>query len=205
MDREPKYLRTSQATHDLAPEIMAVFDRGTIRYDVSLSDVLLGQLKRDRQYRVRNVFLSTSLFTADFAADLAVFLHEHAHIFDYDGDRGFTDALTELIEAVIRHRDVFDRSARRGPRHLHPVDGDGPPGHLGVQSASGTHGPRCPRAGQIVGRWPNGIEHDRSTGAKQGPRPVLAELAAWIDPGPDSDGSRVAGKKPSCTPCPGPI
>ena len=38
----------------------------------------------------------------DFSEALAVFLHEHAHIFGYDGHRGFTDALTELIEAVVR-------------------------------------------------------------------------------------------------------
>jgi hypothetical protein len=71
--------------------------------------VLLGQLRRDRQYRVRDVFLSATLFTSDFAEALAVFLHEHAHIFGYDGDRGFTDALTELIESVIRHRDALSR------------------------------------------------------------------------------------------------
>ena len=38
-----------------------------------------------------------------------MFLHEHAHIFGYDGQRGFTDALTELLETVIRHRDVLDQ------------------------------------------------------------------------------------------------
>jgi hypothetical protein len=103
----------SKITRELAPGIMAVFDQGTIRYDISSSEVLLGQLRRDRQYRVRDVFLSATLFTSDFAEALAVFLHEHAHIFGYDGDRGFTDALTELIETVIRHRDALSRHEER--------------------------------------------------------------------------------------------
>ncbi|HMB06981.1 MAG TPA: hypothetical protein VKP69_25000 [Isosphaeraceae bacterium] len=99
----------SRITRELAPEIMAVFDRGRTRYDISSSDVVLGQLRRDRQYGMRDVFLSTTLFTSDFAEALAVFLHEHAHIFGYDGSRGFTDALTELIESIIRHRDALNR------------------------------------------------------------------------------------------------
>ena len=40
---------------------------------------------------------------------LAVFRHEHAHIFGYDGQRVFTDALTEPLETVIRQRNVLDR------------------------------------------------------------------------------------------------
>ena len=47
--------------------------------------------------------------SVDFPEARAVFLHEHAHIFGYDGQRGFTDALTELLETVIRQRSVLDR------------------------------------------------------------------------------------------------
>jgi hypothetical protein len=45
---------------------------------------------------------------ADFAPALAVYLHEHAHIFGYDGSREFSDALTELLETVVRNRDQLD-------------------------------------------------------------------------------------------------
>ena len=54
------------------------------------------------------MFLAASVFTEDFARALAIFLHEHAHVYGYDGSRGFTDALTELIEATIRHRQALD-------------------------------------------------------------------------------------------------
>ena len=39
-----------------------------------------------------------------FRLPFAVFVHEHAHIYGFDGSWGFTDALTELLEIVISHR-----------------------------------------------------------------------------------------------------
>src|SRR5277367_6789237 len=40
---------------------------------------------------------------------LAVFLREHAHIFGYDGQRGFTEPLTELLDTLIRQRGPLDQ------------------------------------------------------------------------------------------------
>lgn len=96
-----------------APEIMAVFDRGRTSYSVAKTEVVLGELKQLRQYRSREVFLAEDVFTSEFARALAVFLHEHSHIFGYDGSRGFTDALTELLEVVVRHRDILDEYEAR--------------------------------------------------------------------------------------------
>ena len=39
-------------------------------------------------------------------------MHEHSHIFGRDGSRGFTDALTELLESIVRHRDILDKYDR---------------------------------------------------------------------------------------------
>ncbi len=67
------------------------------------------------------MFLAASVFTDDFARALAVFLHEHAHIYGYDGSRAFTDALTELIEATIRHRqalDTYDNDWQTAREHI---------------------------------------------------------------------------------------
>ena len=50
---------------------------------------------------------------AEFPEALAIFLHEHAHIFGFDGSREFTDALTELLETIIRYRselEAFNKS-----------------------------------------------------------------------------------------------
>ena len=93
---------------ELAPDIAAVFDRGRTSYTVAQTEALLGELRDGRGYRSREVFLAADVFTADFSEAVAVFLHEHAHIFGYDGHRGFTDALTELIETIVRHRRVMD-------------------------------------------------------------------------------------------------
>ncbi len=98
----------AQVLHELAPEIGAVFDKGRTSYTVAQTEALLGQLKSGRGYRSREVFLGADVFVADFPAALATFLHEHAHIFGHDGSRGFTDALTELLETVVRCRRDLD-------------------------------------------------------------------------------------------------
>lgn len=99
----------TRVLRDLAPEVLAVFDKGSTSYTVARTDALLGALRSGRGYRSREVFLAERVFTADFPEALATFLHEHAHIFGYDGSRGFTDALTELLETVVRHRRDLDR------------------------------------------------------------------------------------------------
>ena len=72
------------------------------------TEIILGELREKRNYQSREVFLSSAVFVADFAEALAVFLHEHSHIFGYDGSRGFTDALTELMETLVRERKNLD-------------------------------------------------------------------------------------------------
>ena len=94
---------------ELAPDIMAVFNRGTTSYTVARTEVVLGQLKSGRSYRSREVFLAESVLVSDFPEAMATFLHEHAHIFGYDGSRGFSDALTALLETIVRHRQDLDQ------------------------------------------------------------------------------------------------
>ncbi len=98
----------SRVTKDLAPNVMALFEEAHTSYQVALTEAILGQLKNGRSYRSREVFLGAAVFQMDFAEALAVFLHEHAHIFGDDGHRGFTDALTHMIEAVVRYRQAMN-------------------------------------------------------------------------------------------------
>ncbi len=102
-----------EIVRELAPALMGVFDNRHTTYTVAKTETVLGQLKRDRGYRSREVLLAEHVFLADFPEALAVFLHEHAHIFGYDGDRGFSDALTELLETVVRDRGELDRYESR--------------------------------------------------------------------------------------------
>jgi hypothetical protein len=102
----------SGVLQELAPEIVAVFSRVATIYTVAKTEVVLGQLKSGRGYRSREVFFSEDVFVSDFAAALAIFLHEHAHIFGYDGSRGFTDALTHLLEMVVKQRNTLNDSRR---------------------------------------------------------------------------------------------
>lgn len=93
---------------EFAPEIVAVFEQGRTSYTVAKTETLLGQLKDGRTYKSRDVFLAESVFVDEFPVAVATFLHEHSHIFGYDGSRGFTDALTMLLETVIRQRQALD-------------------------------------------------------------------------------------------------
>ncbi len=112
-----------EAVRDLAPTIMNHFSQSRTTYSVAETETILGQLKETRGYREREVFLSGQVFISDFASALATFLHEHAHIFGYDGSRGFTDCLTELLETVIRERAQFDRfETKWAPARLQVIE-----------------------------------------------------------------------------------
>jgi hypothetical protein len=84
----------AQIMRDLAPHVAAVFDHGRTSYTVAQTDALLGELKKGRRYGSKEVFLAAEVFVTDFAEALAVFLHEHAHIFGHDGHRGWRQRLT---------------------------------------------------------------------------------------------------------------
>jgi hypothetical protein len=97
----------TRVVRKLAPAVMAHFDSRKTTYSVAETEVLLGELKQARAYRSQEVFLAASVFETDFPRAFAVFLHEHAHLFGY-GSRAFTDALTELIEDIVRCRGDLD-------------------------------------------------------------------------------------------------
>ena len=93
---------------ELAPEITNVFKKRRVTYTVAETDAVLGELIKGRSYRDVEVYFASKIFEADFAEALAVYLHEHSHIFGRDGERSFGDALTELIESLVRHRLLVD-------------------------------------------------------------------------------------------------
>ena len=98
----------TQVLCDLAPDVMAVFNKRSAIYAVAKTEALLGELREDGAWPSRRVFLAEQVFVAGFAHALAVFLHEHVHIFGRDGSREFTDALTDLLETVVRRRERLD-------------------------------------------------------------------------------------------------
>jgi len=106
---------------DLAPVLVRLFKTKHVRYSVADTDAILGALKHGLTYQSVELYLAASVFVSDFSRALAVFLHEHAHIFGYDGSRGFTDALTELLEAAVRHRGAMDNYEREWQAALQGV------------------------------------------------------------------------------------
>ena len=96
-----------ELANDLDPKMMKAFGRGRATYCVAETEVLLGQLK-DETWGPREVVIAASIFLADFSEAVAVFLHEYSHIFGSDGNRNFSDALTELLGVVIKNRKDMD-------------------------------------------------------------------------------------------------
>jgi len=71
-----------ELAHDLDPDMMTVLRRGKATYAVAKTEVLLGQLKKDREWKSYEVFLAASVFVADFSEAMAVFLHVNFRTFD---------------------------------------------------------------------------------------------------------------------------
>ena len=56
-----------EAVRSLAPAIMQHFEKSRTTYSVAETETILGQLKRSRGYREREIFLSGQVFISDFA------------------------------------------------------------------------------------------------------------------------------------------
>ena len=94
---------------NICPGIMGVFSKRDASYTVAKTQAILGELRKGRSFRSHEVFLAEEVFESDFAEALAVFFHEHAHIFGYDGSRSFTDALTQILSIMVRERNSLDQ------------------------------------------------------------------------------------------------
>lgn len=79
------------------------------RYIVGESDDVIGELKKSRRYNEQHVFLNTVFFTFPFSDAMAILLHEWAHIYGYDGSRGFSDALTGFIAMILDRDDAIGK------------------------------------------------------------------------------------------------
>lgn len=99
----------AKTMQEFAASTAMVLDTKRVNYVVASTEVLRGQLRKDRSYRSYEVFFAEKEFEYDFAEVLAVFLHEHAHVFGRDGSRDFTDALTEIVETIVRDRAELDK------------------------------------------------------------------------------------------------
>lgn len=91
-----------------SPNLMAFFRNGTTKYSVGETEYIIGELKNSRGFKQREVYFHKDLLVSCIAEAFAVWIHEHAHIFGYDGSRQFTDALTEIIENIVCNRKMFD-------------------------------------------------------------------------------------------------
>ena len=109
-NREAQALRLLEHfISQLVPQMRVFFSRYRYRYRVIETNGLAGRFSRRPNTREVKIELSAGVFTEDLASALATFLHEHGRLFDNDGGRSFTDALTTMLEEVIRRREQLER------------------------------------------------------------------------------------------------
>ncbi|MFN7888665.1 MAG: hypothetical protein ACK5OC_00110 [Pirellula sp.] len=101
-----------EAIRDFDPSLAQVTLRG-VSYLIADTESLLGAWQRSRGYRSREIYLASKLFDGPFRTAFATHLHECSHLFGHDGSRGFTDALTQLIEAIAQRPSRLRGYARR--------------------------------------------------------------------------------------------
>ena len=83
------------------------------RYLIADTHQILGAWQRTREYKSREIFFAARLFLGPFKTSLSTYLHECSHLFGNDGSRGFTDALTQLIESLTERPYVLANYAAR--------------------------------------------------------------------------------------------
>lgn len=74
------------------------------------SNDILGEFRSSNGFGDTSVALNRILFVGSFSTMFSTFLHEISHIYGYDGDRKFTDALTHLIESLIENIDKLQNA-----------------------------------------------------------------------------------------------
>ncbi len=77
-------------------------------YTIGDTEELIGELRLNRHFRSHDVFLSKKFFLFNFSLALSILLHEWAHIYGFDGSRGFTDGLTGFLSELIERRNELD-------------------------------------------------------------------------------------------------
>ena len=90
---------------DIAPNLYGRFKNA--EYILGESDEVIGELRQP--YGRKEVFLNVNIFSFSFAETVSIILHEWSHIYGYDSSRGFTDALTHLIQLLLENKEILTK------------------------------------------------------------------------------------------------
>ena len=74
---------------------------------------ILGQLRNDRSWDSKTVYLEKDLFKSSFGRFFSVFCHELLHIFGHDGQRTFSDTLTNLLASAVDKNGQLSNFSRK--------------------------------------------------------------------------------------------
>ena len=86
-------------------------------YDLKIktceSKDLLGQLKDNREYNDKTIFLNKELFKSTFGRFFSTLAHEMSHVFGQDGQREFSDVLTHLLEQAVQRNRIINQYTKK--------------------------------------------------------------------------------------------
>ena len=74
---------------------------------------LLGQLKDNRAYNDKTIFINKELFKSSFGRFFSTLAHEMSHVFGEDGQREFSDVLTHLLEQAVLKNKIIGQYSKK--------------------------------------------------------------------------------------------
>ena len=83
-----------------------------LRFKSVVSKDILGQLKENREWRDKTIYLNKDLFKGSFGSMFSTFTHELAHVFGGDGEREFSDILTFILEQSIDKKSSINKFSK---------------------------------------------------------------------------------------------
>lgn len=83
-----------------------------INFKACESKDILGELKDNREYSDKTIYLNKELFKSSFGKFFSILTHEMSHVFGSDGEREFSDVLTHLLEQAVQRNSVIAKYSR---------------------------------------------------------------------------------------------
>ena len=111
---------TLDCIKQVAPSFSKIYKNHTEQegiYELNIkmceSKDLLGQLKDNRAYNDKTIFLNKELFKSSFGRFFSTLAHEMSHVFGEDGQREFSDVLTHLLEQAVLKNKIIGQYSKK--------------------------------------------------------------------------------------------
>ena len=88
-----------------------------LSFKMCSSKDILGELKDNREYSDKTIYLNKELFKSSFGKFFSILTHEMSHVFGRDGEREFSDVLTHLLEQAVERNSIISKYSRNWQKY----------------------------------------------------------------------------------------